>query len=311
MASNPLVDEDRERLSVFEFLELLPDEQTAIDLFTSVRWPDGVTCPRCKSSRTKQIGDQNRHNCNDCRRQFSVRTGTIFERSKIPLRKWFYALYIFQVARKGISSVQLSKELGIEQKSAWRMLHKIREAMSPDFDQLKGVIEIDEAYIGGLEKNKHSNKKLRSNWVEGKQLILGMRERDGPILIRPIPTNSKKVLETDIRFAIEEGAIVYTDEYVGYENLGNWYDHETVSHKKGEYVREEVSTNSIESVWAMVKRVHKGTYHQWSKKHGHRYYNEIAYRLIEGSDSIPISVRLRRLLQRSCQTQLTYKELIE
>ncbi len=311
MAFNVLVDDDRKHLSVFEFFELLPDEQTAIDLFTSVRWPDGVICPRCKSARTKQIAKQNRHNCNDCRRQFSVRTGTIFERSKIPLRKWFYALYLFQIARKGVSSIQLGKELGIEQKSAWRMLHKIREAMAPDPEQRKGIIEIDEAYVGGLEKNKHSDKKLHGNWIEGKQLILGMRERDGPILIRPIPAKSKKVLEADIRVTIEKGAIVYTDEYVGYENLENWYDHEIVSHKKGEYVRDEVTTNSIESVWVMVKRVHKGTYHQWSKKHGHRYYNEIAYRLTKGSDSIPISVRLRGLLQRSCETQLTYKELIE
>ncbi|MCY4413255.1 MAG: IS1595 family transposase [Caldilineaceae bacterium] len=132
-------------LSVFEFFEMLPDEQSAIEFIESVRWPDGVVCPRCKSARAKKIANQKRYNCNDCRRQFSVRTGTVFENTRIPLRKWLYALYMIQTARKGISSIQLSKELGITQKAAWFMLHRIREAMDPGLELLTGEVEVDEA----------------------------------------------------------------------------------------------------------------------------------------------------------------------
>ena len=277
---SPVVDDD---LNVFKFFELFPDEQTAIDYLTAQRWPDGVVCPRCNSNRTSPIKNRNRHNCNACRKQFSVRTGSIFENSKVPLRKWIYAMYVFQTARKGISSAQLARDLGIRQPSVWFMMHRVREAMEPDLELLKGEVEIDEAWIGGLEKNKHSNKKLYQNWVLGKQLVLGFRERGGRIVIRPIPSGRKEVLLADILFAVEEGASIYTDESTAYSDLEEWYDHESVNHRRGEYVRENVTTNSIESVWAIVKRAHKGVYHQWSRKHGHRYVNEIAYRLTEGN----------------------------
>jgi len=190
------------------------------------------------------------------------------------------------------------------------MMHRLREAMEPDLELLKGEVEIDEAWIGGLEKNKHSNKKLYENWVIGKQLVLGFRERDGRIIIRPIPTGRKEVLLADILFAVEEGASIYTDEATAYYDLEKWYEHESVNHGKGEYVRENVTTNSIESVWAIVKRAHKGVYHQWSRKHGHRYVNEIAYRLTEGNIRIPVMIRINRLAIKCFEVQLTYRELV-
>ena len=299
-------------LSVFEFFEMLPDEQSAIEFIESVRWPDGVVCPRCKSSRTKRIANQKRYNCNDCRHQFSVRTGTVFERSRIPLRKWLYTLYMVQTARKGISSVQLSKELGITQKSAWFMLHRIREAMDPGLELLSGEVEIDEAYVGGLEKNKHSNKKLHKEWLSGKQIVLGMRERnDGRIVLRPIHSGQKSTVEDEIRFAIKDGSIIYSDEGNAYVDLELSYTHDTVNHQRGEYVRENVTTNSIESVWAIMKRAHKGVYHHWSKKHGARYLNEVAYRLTEGNVRVPDIVKINKLALRCFEVQLTYRELIQ
>ena len=182
--------------------------------------------------------------------------------------------------------------------------------MDPGLEMLKGEVEVDEAWVGGLEKNKHSDKKLRENWPQGKQVVLGMRERGGRIVVRPIPSNNRELVESDIFLAIEKGATIYTDEFTGYKNLHQWYNHDSINHNKGEYVRENVTTNSIESVWAIVKRAYKGIHHQWSRKHGDRYYNEIAYRLTEGRTEIPIMFRIRRLAQRSFEVQLTYKELI-
>ena len=297
-------------LSVYEFFELIPDEQSAMEFIEQERWPDGVVCPHCESERVRKLSRSNRYQCNNCRKKFGVRTGTIFERSHIPLRKWLYAIYVMQTARKGISSVQLGKELGIRQSSAWFMLHRIREAMAPDLVKLKGEVEIDEAWVGGLEKNKHSKKKLHKNWVQGKQIVLGMRERDGgPILLRPIPTNTQDALLADILLSVEEATIIYTDEFVGYYNLNEFYDHYVVNHQRGEYVNEHITTNSIESVWAIVKRAHKGIYHQWSKKHGHRYYNEIAFRLVEGSQDKPMLARIKTMIRRSIGARLTYREL--
>ena len=168
-----MTDKNGGTISAFEFFEQFPDEQAAIDFLEAERWPEGVICPRCESARTKRISTSNRHNCNGCRKQFTVRTGSIFERSHIPLYKWLYAMYLMQTARKGISSVQLAKELGITQNSAWFLMHRLREAMSPAEERLNGVVEIDEAYVGGLERNKHSDKKLRiKGGTGGKEIVL-------------------------------------------------------------------------------------------------------------------------------------------
>ncbi len=300
---------EQDALSVFDFFEMLPNERAAIEFIEATRWPDGAVCPRCNSTRTKKIAKQERYNCNDCRRQFSVRTGTIFERTRIPLRKWLYAIYMIQTARKGISSIQLGKELGIQQKSAWFMLHRIREAMDPGLELLSGVVEVDEAYVGGAEKNKHANKKLHKRWIEGKQIVLGMRERDGRIVLRPVHSGEKVVITDEILFAIEEGSTIYSDEGNAYRDLHLWYTHEAVNHGIGEYVRDEITTNGMESVWAIVKRAHKGVYHHWSKKHGWRYLNEVAYRLVEGNIRIPMMTRIQTLTRRSFEVQLSYKEL--
>ena len=292
---SPVNGDDSEDLNVFTFFDKFPDEQAAIAYLEAERWPDRVECPRCEHHITRPIKNRYTHYCAGCKKQFSVRTGSIFEYSNIPLRKWIYAMYVFNNARKGISSAQLGRELGITQSSAWFMMHRLREAMQPDYELLKGEVQIDEAWVGGLERNKHYDKKLWENWPEGKQIMLGFREKDGRIIIRPIHSNGADALEKDILFAVEKGAFIFTDEHRGYINLNEWYEHETVRHKRGEWVRDSVTTNSIESVWAILKRAHKGIYHQWSRKHGGRYGNEVAYRLTEGRMDVPIVTRVRRL----------------
>ena len=264
-------------LSAFEFFEQFPDEQSAIDYLEEERWPDGPLCPRCGSDKTRHLKKQNRHVCNPCNKPFSVRTGSIFQNSRIPLRKWIYAMYLMQISRKGVSSAQLARELGITQKSAWFMLHRLREAMDPGLDKLSGEVEVDEAYVGGLERNKHAKKKLHKRWLEGKQNVVGFRERGpgGRIVMRPISASQLLLLEDEILFTVEEGSTIYSDEARTYRTLSDWYEHHTVNHKIGEYVRHEVTTNGIESGWAILKRAHKGIYHQWAPKHGHRYLGTI------------------------------------
>ena len=148
----PVNDDDKSHISAFEFFEKFPNEQSAIDFLEAERWPDRVTCPRCKSDYTSPIKSRNRHSCNSCRRQFSVRTGAIFENTRIPLSKWLYVMYLFNTARKGISAAQVARELGITAASAWFMMHRLREAMDPDWDKLNGEIEIDEAWSEAWRK---------------------------------------------------------------------------------------------------------------------------------------------------------------
>ena len=177
-------------ISVFKLFELFPDEETARGYLESRLWPDGPICPQCKSGARVSAKPHGFYRCFACDRfTFTVRTGTIFGRSHIPLHKWVYAMYLLVTARKGISSMQLAKEIGVTQKSAWFMLCRLREACStPDSqDKLRGIIELDECFIGGLEGNKHEKKKLRAGrGPVGKTAVLGIRERGGRTIAKPI-----------------------------------------------------------------------------------------------------------------------------
>ncbi len=298
-------------ISTFEFFEQFPNERAALDYLEERRWQGQIECPYCESERTSRQRQYQYHQCKDCRKKFTVRTGTIFERSHIPLHKWLFAMYLLQTARKGISSMQLSKELGITQKSAWFLLHRIREACDVKAERMTGPVEVDETYIGGKERNKHEKKKLHAGrGTVGKQPVLGIRERKGRLVAMPVDGTDKKTIGKELTENIKKGATVYTDEHGAYHDLSNSYDHQKVNHSAKEYVNGMAHTNGIESVWAVLKRGYNGVYHNWSTKHMRRYVNEFVFRFNEGNVRNHTMVRLDHIIKNAIGKRLTYEKLI-
>lgn len=305
-------------ISTFQLFEMFPDEGTAREYLEDRLWANGPRCPACKSGEriTKRSGGYYR--CNACPEvsvghNFTVRTNTIFERSHIPLHKWVYAMYLLVTARKGISSMQLAKEIGVTQKSAWFMLQRLREACStPDNqDKLRGVIEIDECFIGGKERNKHERKKLKAGRGSvGKTAVLGMRERKGRVRAMVVQSTDIETIQPAIHANVEVNSTLLTDESTAYTDMdGLFFRHHTVNHSQGEYVRDGVSTNSIESVWAVLKRGLHGVYHHASKKHLARYVDEFAWRLNEGNVVRHTLERLDSFVDAVAGKRITYKQL--
>ena len=294
---------------------MYPDQQSARLCFEGRRWPEGPACPHCgaygniTARKGKRLGY---YRCRDCGDEFTVRTGTIFERSHVQLHKWLYAMYLVLTARKGISSLQLSKQIGVTQKTAWFLLGRIREACGSDLDQLRGMIEVDEAYVGGLERNKHASKKSNAGrGVAGKQAVLGIKERGGKSIAVPVEDTSKETLQGKIKECVAAGSTICTDEHRSYEGLAAAdYQHGSVKHSAGEYVgANDIHVNSVESMWAVCKRSLYGTWHHCSRKHLARYLNEATFRLSAGNVRIHTLDRMDALTDSAFRHRITSKEL--
>lgn len=260
-----------------ELFAAFPTEQHAIDHLVSIRFRKGRFCPLCKAegvterrdaikpmmTMDKETGESvpaNMFKCYVCRRRFSIRVGTIFQDTKLPLRTWYAAIWLITNHPKGIASTTLATDLGITQKSAWFVLHRLRQASrTPSFGAPLGgdgtPVEIDETMVGGKETNKHKAKRDASNHgTRGKTVVMGILERDGELRAGVVPNITAGELEPIVKAHVAKGATVYTDDLRSYSRLRRAYHHRIVRHSLGEYVRGNVHTNSIESVWALLKR---------------------------------------------------------
>lgn len=301
----------RSTISTFKLFEMFPNEETARTYLEGRLWPSGVICPDCKGKDRITTRTGGYYRCNACKLDFTVRTGTVFERSHVPLHKWVYAMYLLVTARKGISSMQLAKEIGITQKSAWFVLHRLREACGNDTDILQGTVEVDETFFGGIEANKHKSKKLnQGRGAVGKMTVIGMRERGGRTTAMPIEFNDSTTIQSLIQDNVLPGSKVMTDDHRSYSGLADKdFKHDAVNHKEGVYVRGDVHTNGIESVWAVMKRGMHGVYHKASKKHLGRYVNEFTFRLNAGRVQRHTLDRLNSFVTAVAGRRITYKRL--
>ena len=298
--------------SLFDLMSAFPDEQACVDHLRAIRWRDGEFCPHCNGNKIYHFSDRKTFKCGECKARFSIKVGTIFEDTKLPLRKWFMAIWMITNHPKGIASVTLAKDLKITQKSAWFVMHRLRHAARTNsFNApLKGTVEADTTFVGGKEKNKHAkDRKGGTQGGAGKEVLLGTLERDGELRVTHVEDTKAKTIHGVVRANVEPSSALMTDEDRSFLGLDGEYDVHAVNHSAGEYVRKggHVHTNGIESVWALLKRQINGIHHWVSPKHLSRYADEMTWRF--NRRDLKVTPRMNDLF--ACvEGRLTYKALI-
>ena len=302
---------NRKGLTLIQIIGMFPDDAAAEGWFVERRWPDGPYCPHCGSFNV-QSGIKHKtmtHRCRDCEKRpmFSLKTGTIMEGTKLGYRVWAIAFYLVATNLKGVSSMKLHRDLGVTQKTAWHLAHRIRETWARESCPFAGPVEADETYIGGKRKNMPNakRKELTGRGTVGKAAVAGVKDREtNRVAARRMEATDSGALQGFVRDNVQPGATLYTDEAAAYAGMPE-FTHEAVNHSAKEYVRDMAHTNGMESFWAMLKRGYQGTFHKFSEKHLDRYVREFAGRhnirprdTIDMMQSVAIGMAGKRLRYR-------------
>jgi transposase-like protein len=300
--------------TLYDLLVCFPTERDCVKHFEKLRW-NGVVVSPFKAESKVYVCKGGKYKCKHTGKYFNVKTGTIFESSNISMQKWLMAIYMLTSHKKGISSYQLGKDIGVTQATGWFMLHRLRFAMSnKSFKKpLEGLVEADETYIGGKDKNKHRTEKERGQGNMGrapgdnKQVVAGVIQREGEVRVEKIANARAENLEPVIFKHVKEGSKLMTDEWNGYRNIGRAYDHKRISHLLHVYVKGEIHTNTIENFWSVLKRGLYGIYHKCEKEHLQCYLEEFAFRF--NSRKMGEFERMDLLLSNT-EGRLLYKQFI-
>ena len=299
----------RKGLSITQLTAMFPSDEVAKQWFINERWPHGIACHYCGSMRYSEVKHPTMdYRCKDCRKHFSVRSGTVMQSTKMGYRQWAIAVYLFTTGIKGTSSMKLHRDLGISQKSAWFMAHRLRDAWNGKMASFSGPVEVDETYIGGREANKHNSKKLKSGrGAVGKVAVVGVKDRKtNQVSAAVAERTDKETLQGFVHEQVESGAKIFTDDHRAYKGLLN---QETVKHSVGEYVKGMAHTNGIESFWALLKRGYYGTYHKMSPAHLHRYVAEFEGRY--NARQMDTVEQMGMVAQGMDQKRLRWKDLVK
>ncbi|MFP5043077.1 IS1595 family transposase [Parasediminibacterium sp. JCM 36343] len=299
--------------SILEFQKEFSTEEKCREYLEQQRWDGTPACPFCGSINVCRFANGKIFKCREkeCRSKFSVTVGTIYENTKIPLTKWFFATYLLAVHSKGISSLQLASFIGVTQKTAWHLNHRIRQMLTSNAPELlEGVVELDETYVGGSESNKHASKRKVKGGTGGKTMVFGAIERGGDVKTKVIAKTDKENINEAIAGFVKPNSIMVTDEHHAYNQVSLSHTHKKVNHKAKEYVRKEgdfaVHTNTLEGFWNLLKKQINGIHHSVSPQHLQRYCNEASFRY-----------NRRKVLQderfadalANCNGSLKYKDL--
>lgn len=296
--------------NLIELQKYFSNENVCWDYLEQLRWNGKIVCPFCKSEKHYKFKNSRTYKCADCQKKFNAKIGTIFENTKIPLSKWFVSIYIATSHKKGISSIQLNKDVGITQKSAWFVLHRIREMLKAKAPyMLNGTVEIDETFIGQSFKNLHTSvrKKLKRSIYVNKTMVFGILERDGNVWTKMVKGVDGKTLKPIIRNTVDKSSTIITDGYGAYSKLNKEYHHEIINHLQDEWVRGEFHTNRIEGYWSQLKRGIYGIYHHASPKHLQRYCDEFSFRYNTRKENESDRFDYSLL---NCEKRLRYNDLI-
>jgi transposase-like protein len=308
-AHNSRVNRERQDMNLVKLVERFGSEDRCRAYLEVLRWPEGVRCPDCGSKSISRIKTRNQYDCNGCRNRFSVKSGTVFHDSHLPLWKWFLATYLITESRKGISANQLKRTLGVPYKTAWYLCHRIRSAMVEQLEPLSGIVEADETFVGGKQTGFRTKQEAALRRMDNKTVVLGAIERGGKLRVRVAPDTGQETIQRFLRRTVADDAeAIYTDSHRSYRGVGNGNTrHEWVDHSADEWVRGDVHTNTIESAWSLFDRAVIGAYHRLSEKHLPAYLQEFEFRFNNRENPFLFRDTLLALIRGE---NLTYERLV-